>query len=147
MTSEQCFFTGGLWTPCQHLLGCVSRTQVLSSISRVFSVSEASAWLPNLHFKQHAVQTVQVHNRGKHGRATLKSLSQKPPERASFLPGPVVQALVTHHHFSLDPYTRELLLLAQHSSKGGLSPWLVGSPLTGYLFCSQGSSLALGKSH
>lgn len=62
----------------QHLLGCVSRTQVPELHLRVFSVSEASAWLPNLHFKQHAVQTVQVHNRKTRQSNTEVSVTETP---------------------------------------------------------------------
>ena len=126
----------------QHLLGCMSRTQVPELHLRVFSVSEASACLPNLHFKQHAVQAVQVRNRKTQG-ATLKSLSQKPPEMASFPSGLGVQAPVT--------LTIILALILKHGSCCFGSTLLKGWPLSlvsrksiyKLFLCSQGSSLAL----
>ena len=143
MISEQCFFTGGLWTPCASTSWAACQGHRFLS-----SISESSLCQRLLHASRictlNNTQSRQSRSvTGKHRGATLKSLSQKPPETASFPSGLGVQAPVT--------LTIILALILKHGSCCFGSTLLKGWPLSlvsrksiyKLFLCSQGSSLAL----
>lgn len=143
MTFEWCFFTGGLWTPCTSTSWAAHQGHRFLS-----SISESSLCQRLLHASLICIlnNTQSRQSRsvtGKYSGATLKSLSQKPPETASFPSGPGVQAPVT--------LTIILALILKHGSCCFGSTLLKGWPLSlisrksiyKLFLCSRGSSLAL----